>query len=311
MDLITFQVAATNPQLNALSTSNPTRLRQIITAASELIELHCHRTFALTAQTEYRNGGIYIGQPMQLRNYPVTGVSRIAAYPQTAIQIVNNDTITNQRATVATDASANVILTRVASGVTTTVTSLAATNVTIQGLANAINAIGSGWVATIQSNSVTTNFNLWPQSDLRPLQGAATAFLNGLWLEVYTEDYQPMNSWNGYETGGGGDGDSWPGNYNSWRMEQDRGLLWGRFPRGNQNIRIDYTAGYAVIPHAVQEACIRMCQTLYQADAADDNIKAEKIGDYAVTFNAWENLPSKVRALLSRYVIHSNVFSNG
>ena len=75
-DLITISRAAQNPTLASLNATNPAYLASLVTAASDSIRRECGREFILAAFTEYHSGGIYIREPLRLRQYPVAEITR-------------------------------------------------------------------------------------------------------------------------------------------------------------------------------------------------------------------------------------------
>lgn len=297
------------PALAALNTANSSYLAALISAASESIQKYCHRQFVLASFSEYYNGGIYNTAPFRLREFPVTAITRFAGWPQAAIQIINTDTTTNQRATVQVLTTLDVVLFRVASAITHTDTILAATAITIGGLASAINALGGGWQATIQTESQTGDFTKWPQTDLRPLQGAVTAFSSGAWLEIFTEDYSPYIGWGGNWAGDGNGGDAgpWTGNTYGWRLDAESGEVYGHFPRGQQNIRVDYSAGYATIPPSVQQATCDLVEWQYQQSLINRTFEAAKLGNSSVKFADAKDWPVSILAALARWVAYDKV----
>ncbi|HSZ56651.1 MAG TPA: hypothetical protein VK797_13370, partial [Tepidisphaeraceae bacterium] len=181
-DLITSSRATQNATLAALNTTNPAYLSSLITAASDAVRGATHRDFSQNSYTEYYSGGIYIREPLRLRQFPVIEITRVAANPRPALLVQNLDSGTNQRATVETT-STSVRLFRIAGASPTTLDLPFATYPTIASMAGAVNALGNGWSA-----QVIDQFANWPSADLKPLQGAATALYGGRQLELYTED---------------------------------------------------------------------------------------------------------------------------
>src|SRR5579864_6872546 len=122
-DLITTSRATQNATLATLNSTNPSYLASLITAASDAVRRATHRDFSQTSYTEYYSGGIYIREPLRLRQFPVLEVTRIATNPRPALLVQNVDPGTNQRATVETTPTA-LQLVRVASANVTTSTLL-------------------------------------------------------------------------------------------------------------------------------------------------------------------------------------------
>jgi hypothetical protein len=208
---------------------------------------------------------------------------------------------TNHRATVDTTPS-SLRLARVAAASVTTNDLLFATYTTLSAMAAAVNALGNGWSA-----QVIDQFGNWPSADLKILQGAATALNGGRQLELYTEDLQPFVTWP--------PGDPWGEeagyqSFTGWRLDDETGEIYGRFPRGQLNVRIDYTAGFATIPQAVQEACVQLVTDLYNAGLVNNTLKKATLGQGSFelkTENQTASLSAKVSLLLAPYVDYSRV----
>ncbi len=298
-DLIDQARAQLNSELASLDTD---LLAALITAASNLIERYCKRTFAAGDYTEYISGAGYPYDLIRLRNFPVNSIARVAANPIGVLMITNNPS-TNQRATVATT-SAGVILNRVASGVPTANTVTYSGNATLSALATAIIGVGGGWQATVLGG-----YELWPSVDIRSMQGAITAITGGACLEMFTEDLPTWGSSGSYYDPNFG----WVTNEPGWRLDETSGELSGLFPAGQQNIRVDYNAGYSAIPDDVQEACVELVQDLYQTQPINSNLSSAKIGPFSYSIDQANTpeLSPTIRALLSTYIDHSKTIMSG
>jgi hypothetical protein len=310
-DLITSARAAQNATLAALGTSNPSYLASLITAASDLIRRRCSRDFVQNTYSEYHSGGIFIGEPLRLRQFPILEITRVAGCPLPALCVINTDTATNQRATVETTAT-GLTLFRMASGTATTTSLASSTYPTVGQIATAINALGSGWSATPQAQTLGGDFSRWPTNDFKPLQGATSAFLGGAFLEMYTEDVQPFLS--SSFCSAGDDDCGYCGNWSSagWRLDDQTGELFGRFPRGRLNIRIDYSAGFATIPQPLQEATVQLTQDLYQASLVNSTLKKATLGSASFELKSASSavqLSGKVEALIASFIDHSRMIS--
>lgn len=295
-DLITLSRATQNASLASLNSNNASYLASLITAASDAVRGACHRDLSQTSYTEYYSGGIYICEPLRLRQFPVVEITRIATDPRPALLVQNVDAGTNQRATVETTPT-SVRLFRIASATPVTTDLSFAANPTLADMTAAINALGAGW-----ASQVIDRFGNWASADLKPLQGAATALFGGRQLELYTEDLQPFVNWP--------PGDVWgeESGYQSfcgWRLDDETGEVYGRFPRGQLNIRIDYTAGFATIPQAVQEACVQLVLDLYNAGLVNSTLKKATLGNGSFEVQSQSStavLSGKVSLLLAPYV---------
>lgn len=292
-DLVSLGRATQNAVLSALNTSNPTLAASLISAASDLIRQVTHRDFNLTDYSIYVDGVGNGVQVLILPQYPITAISRISADPQTVLTVTNTDTTTNQRAVVSTAATGMTLL-RVASGVATTSSLLYSNSPTLTALAAAIAALGHGWAAT-----VATPYGLYPSVDLRYIQGAVNALApsGGASLEMCLEDIQPFRD--GYWTGGYG-----------WRLDDASGQVFAALPGGKRNVRVDYSAGYASIPAAVQEATVAAAQWLYESELASSVAQSETLGPQSISYLAKRGLPGGIMALLSSYVDHAALLIN-
>ena len=300
-DLIDTSRATQNATLAALSSSNASYLASLITAASGAIRAACHRDFSQTSYTEYHSGGIYIREPLRLRQFPIVEITRVGTDPRPAILIQNVAPGTNQRATIETTPT-GVRLFRIASATPVTNDLPFATYPTIAELAAAVNALGAGWSA-----QVIDEFALWPSGDLKLLQGAVTALYGGRQLELYTEDLQPFVSWP--------PGDPWgeESGYQAfcgWRLDEETGELYGRFPRGQLNVRVDYAAGFATIPQPVQEACVQLVLDLYNGGLVNTTLKKATLGSGSFELQDQTSaaaLSGKVQMLLAPFIDYSKV----
>jgi hypothetical protein len=81
----------------------------------------------------------------------------------------------------------------------------------------------------------------------------------------------------------------------------------GVFGRGARSISVNYRAGYEAIPGDVEQAAVQWAAELYQGRgaAAGREIKSERVGDYAVTYDGADDpgMPGQVRAALEPYRI--------
>jgi hypothetical protein len=288
-NLVTDARAQQNSILAALYASNAAYAASLVAAGSTAVRKYCHRYFTLATFTQYLSGGNYVKEPLSLREFPVTQITRIAANPTAALRVTNTGA-TAQRATVATTAT-GLTLTAVESGVTFADTLLYTAYPTLGALAAAVSAAGHGFGCQVQS-AATINLSLYPSVDLRPLQGAMNCLGGGAYLEAWLEDVQ-------------GWGDGW-GGY-GWRLDPDTGQLYAHFPRGHLNIRADYQAGYAVIPAEVQEAAVQWALYLYQLGSKDLATSSASLGPFSYSLST--KIPTHITALLSRYVAYDKVIS--
>lgn len=232
----------------------------LIGAYSDAIQKWCRRDFVLRVYDELYDGTG--DRRLHLRQYPIQSVESVRYRPVTVLKVINNDTAQNQQARAQVMAT-GLQLSRVASGVKINESLLTwASNPTFTQLAAAITALGNGWSAQVVG--VTDEYGSWPSADLyippsfgdgTQSQGALTARGQNAELKLHTYELA------GYQW----DPRGWllraiP--YTDPELLHPEDLIW---PVGINNFRIQYTAGYATVPEAVQEACaIWVAEGYYQ-----------------------------------------------
>lgn len=285
-------VVAFNPGLAKICAAVPGYIGNLITAASAAIRAITMRDITPNSYIEYYDGENWPYATIQLRQWPIASVSRLAINPQCAITITNTDMTNNQYADVATvdDGNGNclsVTLNRFAAGVNVTNTLTAAAYPSMTQLAAAINAIGSSWGATVQQT-----MGNYAVSTLRPLQGNVSAFNSGAALELYLDN--PLYGGPGsYGFWGDGSPTSWAVQ-NGWRLDGQIGVIWGCFPAPSMGIRVEYSTycpdGTITVPQDIQQATVQAIQILYQLDKLNFTVSSERLGPQAATFDTKASL---------------------
>jgi hypothetical protein len=247
----------------------------LIAACSDAIVKWCRRDFFPRSYDELYNGTG--DRRLMLRQYPILTIDSVRYRPVTVLKVINNDQATNQQARVIVTRD-GIELVRVASGVRSLDTSVTwATYPTINGVSSAITALGNGWSAQIVGDAGaqggTGDYGLWPSQDLyvpqsygvgQTSQGAMTA--RGVFAELKMHTYELQ----GYQW----DARGWllraiP--YTDPELLHPEDLIW---PVGINNFRVQYSAGYATIPEAVQEACALWVATRWQATRRDPGLRS-------------------------------------
>jgi hypothetical protein len=283
----------------------------LVTAVSDAVEKYCRRDFNSKSYDELYSGDG--DRRLMLRQYPLQSVKSVRYRPVTVLKVINNDTVTNQQAR-AQVTSTGLTLTRVASGVTTTNNLTFAGNVTLQAMATAIIAVGSGWSAQVVGDT-GGDYGLWPSADLfvapsygdgTQSQGALTA--RGQFAELKLHTYELA----GYQW----DPRGWllraiP--YTDPELLHPEDLVW---PVGINNFRVQYTAGFSTIPEAVQEACAEWVAHLYFQTLRDPTLLHQVPA--SGTTSGWGSLvtrpgdpPVHVKTLLAPYRRHSVATNQG
>lgn len=215
--------------------SDPTAIVQtLLTEAENYISNYCRRTFESTAYTLERYDGKGYDK-LNLRQYPVTIVDRVVIGVRDVISIKNTNTGTSASVSVLTTG-----LRLVLNGTVDATDVTFATNTTISAMVTAANAIGSGWVAA----SLNSTYNSFKSSDLVTQSGLGCINSRLAYLAI------PHEQEHGVEA------------------DLDKGQLrlpW-RFPKGFQNVFVDYTAGYSSddMPSDLKLAVKIIVQYLYE-----------------------------------------------
>jgi hypothetical protein len=240
----------------------------LITAASQAIESHCRRAFNLVNCDERYDGQ---DNPVLLvHHYPITAIERVMSEPAPAL-IARNDSGSVQRATVRVVAD-GLMLTRVASGVTSVQTITFASAPTLSAMATAIAALGNGWSASV----APTVEGLLPSADLAACPGtwAARAAPAELRLHIREVSDYELNA----------------------RLGVLRRVL--GWPGGASFYRVVYTAGYSAVPEDVQEACAHLVAQLFWQTKRDPGMTRDAA---ALSRRPVESWPLLVRDLLAPY----------
>lgn len=272
----------------------------LIGAYSDAIQKYCRREFTVRLYDELYDGNG--DRRLLLRAYPVQSVESVRYRPVTVIKIQNTDQATNQRA-FAQVTSTGLKLVRVASGVTVNDTSITwSANLTLQAVVEAVVALGNCWTAQVVGQA-DGDYGLWPSADLyvAPSFGDGVQSQGGLtcrgnWAELKLHTYELQ----GYQW----DARGWllraiP--YTDPDLLHPEDLIW---PVGVNNFRVQYTAGYSVIPEAVQEACALWVAMAYPQTLRDPALVSQAVpGSISQTWGMADamNPPPRVRELLQPY----------
>jgi hypothetical protein len=286
LDLITNARALVN--LPNAGAGDDATINTLIAAASQAVQRFCRRDFTAASYDELYDGPA--GGRLLLRNFPILSVQSVRSRLVTVLQVANLDTGLNQLARVAVTAT-GLLLQRVSSGIVTNDSVAFAGNATLAALATAVNALGNGWSA-----QVVGGYGPWPAADLRSPQGAAPAAGRYAELKLHTAElagYQ-IDERRGWLLRTSPDTDPDP--------MQSASQVW---PAGRGSIRVQYTAGFSLVPDDVQEACAELVATWFQQRGRDLSLAAENVaGTYSYSAANLDLLPPRVVALLKPYRAH-------
>ncbi|MFN4259771.1 MAG: head-tail connector protein [Gemmataceae bacterium] len=240
-DLITLARAKHNLNNLVTTAAEDATLTALISACSRAIENYCRRRFASQSLDELYQ--TVASDKLILNEYPILSVSRVATSPTPVLRIINQSSV-NQRATVAVTAN-GLTLIRVTAGESFTDTSITwNSHATLNGVQNAVNALGGGWHAVVASG-----YEEWASADLRSPQGALNARGGYAVLKIHVRELS------------------------NFEIDAERGWL---LRRGGEplagNVRVVYTAGYASIPDDVQEACAVWVAALFWQTKRDPGL---------------------------------------
>ena len=301
-DLITLARAIQEPGLADLNSSNSAAVPPLISAASAAIQRTCKRIFTAQDYALHLSIGPRTCDWIALPNFPVISIDRLVCNAQSALTIANEDNTTNQRATVSTSSAGDLRLTKVAAGVSSFVDLSLTTYPTIDALASAIVAVGSGWTAT-----AIEPFGALPSTDLRPVTIALSVLNRPQSLDVFTDE---LTAWSGSQQ-------VWDWANSSatattgWQLDPDAGLIVGRFADsldGPMWLRCDYRAGFETIPADVQQACARLAALIAEDAQRNSTVLQQTVGPYTQKFYpAAARLISNpaVMELIAPYIDHA------
>lgn len=320
LDLITSQYATQVLAAGGvtLTGSQSAILPTLITAASREIIRYCSRQFALTTYVDIltpEGTRQDRGEPAsaKLSAFPVQSVTSVLTNRSTVLTIRNTATTTNQFASVSFTMTGDVeyfdltytgiTLSRTASGVATTTTLTFASYVTLGSLATAINALGNGWNATVQSG-----YTLYPSASLVGAREPKNALSSGACLDLFTTpatSYDIDRASGIMRCYGGQAGSGFGGFYGAFgdpafaAMDGMGGYGgawgWGQY-------QLTYTAGWATIPEQLQQVCAEVVKGMYARLSIDPSLKSETLGKYTwAARDTISTLPDWAQSTLGYY----------
>ena len=251
-------------------------------------------------------------------NQPPNWINRIQSGPATVLTVTNasssvqeayiNGSFTGDSTTV----SVNPIngqavpgptlsgwnLNAISNGTLSTISVPFTANMTINALASAINAVGSGWSAYANSS-----YGLWAVTEIIDPQIPGSALTgSGATYDVYANDLG-----NDSKLDTNGTGLLWVG-----RQYKGTGPKWGPdwmefdAPYLTQGrVRVSYNAGFATIPLLVQKCVANVAKNLLAVLSLDPTLASEKAEQYSyVAREQVELIPLQDRQALAFYRIH-------
>ena len=244
-------------------------LSEIQKGVEKWVKNYCHKDFESTTYSEYYNGE---GNPyLQLDHYPITDLTRVATGRRTAIRVLNTSTATS--ATVSVN-STGLVFNKDNTPVST-ITFAAYT--TMSAVVAAINLLGNGWSATIESS----DYSSFISSELIEMYGKSAIDNNYVYLDMpdeATDDFE---------------------------VYTQRGELYkyGGWTEGHRNIFVKYTAGYSAttMPEDLKLAIKIICKSTYQRRNEESyGVQDYSAGDVRVAMESG-NIPKEAIDILNRH----------
>ncbi len=243
-------------------------LESIRDSVEDWVEAYCHKTFGSASYAKYYDGNGE--QYLQLDDYPITALTRIAVGRRSAIRVKNTADYTTASISVS---STQLTFTKDSSS-TGAVTFASKT---MSEVVTAINALGNGWSAVIESS----DYNSFASSELVEMFGKSAIEGNWVYLDM------PNRAIDDFEV--------FPA-----RGEIYRGMGW---PEGNRNIFVEDTAGYSstTMPKNLQLAVKIITKAIYQKRKEEIfGVKNYRVGDVNITCED-SDVPKEALAILSRF----------
>lgn len=259
---------------------DPTAIVQsLLTETEEYIATYCRRTFESTSYTKERFNGN--GYPIiNLEQYPATVVDRVAVGLLDVISIKN--TSSGTYATVSVDTTGLRLMLDGTADATVTFASYT----TMTTLVAAVNALGSGWSATLLQSS----YGSFLSTELVTRSAASCIDSRVVYLSMpdIAESSVTVN------------------------LDLGQIRLSHGFSAGWQNVFVDYTAGYsdAAMPDDLKLAVKIIVQTFYErrGDASWGlelaNVGASGTSGMRNVFDKAYRIPKEAKDILERYKRH-------
>lgn len=263
--------AATQTITSDVEAGDPTQIvSSIKDEVEEFVSGYCNRTFESTAyRLERYDGG---NQIINLYNYPVTAVDRVATFTLNVIRIMNSNDYSTATVSVNTDG-----LRLVLDGTADTTITFAS-NATMTAVVAAVNALGNGWTAELLS-STYANFK---STELIPVYGQNV--INSNWVDLHKTD-DPEDD---------------------FFVDIARGQIRKRsgWPFGFRNVYVDYTAGYSSsnMPKDLQLAVKIIVQFIYNKKDDDSfGVSEYRAHNIWASFDKEETIPKEAQRIIFRH----------
>jgi len=231
---------------------------------------YCYRTFATTSYTleEYDGNGEQI---IHLKNFPLTAVDLVCVGTLDVIRIKNTSDYTQASVSVTSTGL------RLVKDGTADETVLWASNTTMAAVVTAVNTLGNGWEAAMQS----TAYNSFASSFLLERWAASAIDDNWIYLQMPDDPEDDI------------------------KVDPDRGQIrkYSKFPEGFRNIYVTYTAGYSstTMPEDLKLAVKILTKYIIQRREEETfGVDSFWAGNIKTMFEK-EAIPLEAKQILDRY----------
>lgn len=263
--------AAAQTITSDIEAGDPTQIvSSIKDEVEEFVSGYCNRTFESTAyRLERYDGG---NQIINLYNYPVTAVDRVATNTLNVVRINNSNAYSTATVSVNSDG-----LRLVLDGVVDTTITFAA-NTTMTAVVAAVNALGNGWSAQLASPT----YGSFKSTELIPVYGLSAIDSN--WVDLHKTDDPEDNFFVDIARGQIRKSDCWS--------------------FGFRNVYVDYTAGYSTdnMPKDLQLAVKIIVQFIYNKKDDDSfGVSEYRAHNIWASFDKEETIPKEAQRIIFRH----------
>lgn len=243
---------------------------QIHVSIEDYVGNYCNRTFGETAYSKEKYDGKNY-RIINLKNYPIISVDRVSIGILDVIKVCNTASATTASVSVTTNGL------RLVKDGTADITVTFADHTTMTTLVAAVNALGNSWSAGILSST----YSSYKSTELIKRWGLSCIDTNWAYLKI------PDDGEDDFE------------------VYEDRGQVYlhGKFPKGKQNVFVDYSAGYSVSDMPEDLKLLVKILTKYFFQKRDEETwgtSSFKVNEITTHFEKG-NIPKEASMILNRY----------
>lgn len=244
-------------------------------SVEDWITAYCHREFTSTSYSSFYDGTG--STSLFVKHTPITALTRVAIGRMSAFRIKNTSSdVSHAYVSVSSDT----MTLEIDGGTNDESNSLTLSDyANITALIAAINALGSGWTATLENSG----YGDLETTEICERFGAACGYrANGGQQTAYFD--VPADA------------------IEDFTVNKNRGEIYYfcGFPEGDQNIYIKYTAGYSTMPDDLKLAALVWVKYLYDKRNQEGfGITEYNVGHLKVKYE--KIMPSEVKRILDKY----------